>query len=404
MDPQADILAILAITLLAAKIAGHLGRRFGLPTAVGKICVGLVVGPAVLGLVSNDGSFGEFADIGVIVLMFLAGLETDMATMKRVSGPAFAVAAGGVVLPFAGGLAIGETFGLGLKETLFVGAILTATSVSISAETLRELGRLRSKEGTTILAAAVIDDVMGIIVLAFVFSLAGGEAPELAILKMSAFIPVAFFTGILLMNPLARAAKAHLNAEAQLSLLLAIALLYAWAALRLGGVAEVTGAYMAGLLVARTDLSHSVSHGLHWVGYSLFVPLFFVGIGLHAEFGSLRSDPWLLLAILGVAVAGKVVGCYVMARFCRFDHKQALAVGIGMMSRGEVALVVASAGASAGIVEGALFSATVLMALATTIMTPVLLKVVYGAAHSAQEGDRVTERAALGQVVESNAL
>ena len=222
-----------------------------------------MVGPAVLGLVSNGGSFGEFADIGVIVLMFLAGLETDMATMKRVSGPAFAVAAGGVVLPFAGGLAIGEAFGLGLKETLFVGAILTATSVSISAETLRELGRLRSKEGTTILAAAVIDDVMGILVLAFVFSLAGGEAPDLAILKMSAFIPVAFFTGILLMDPLARVAKAHLNAEAQLSLLLAIALLYAWAALRLGGVAEVTGAYMAGLLVARKDLSHSVSQGLH---------------------------------------------------------------------------------------------------------------------------------------------
>jgi len=336
-----------------------------------------VAGPAALGLVSNDGAFAQLADIGVIVLMFIAGLETDMDTMKKVSLPALAVAAGGVALPFAGGLAIGYGFDLSLRETLFLGAILTATSVSISAETLRELGRLRSKEGTTVLAAAVIDDVLGIVVLAFVFSLAGGENAGIAVLKMALFLPSALLVGAVFMGPLARLARQHLNPETQLSLVLAVALVYAWAALRLGGVAEVTGAYMAGLLVARTDLWHQVGHGLNWVAYSLFVPLFFVGIGLEADFGSLRADPWLVVSLLGVAASGKVMGCYVMARLCRFSHIEALRVGIGMMSRGEVALVVASAGVSAGVVDGALFSSTVLMALATTIATPVLLKLTY---------------------------
>jgi Kef-type K+ transport system membrane component KefB len=393
MDSQSNLLLILALVLVAGKLAGHLGRRIGAPTAVGKISVGLIVGPGLLGLVHNDASFAEFSSIGVIVLMFVAGLETDLDTMKRVSVPAFAVAAGGVILPFVGGVALGFGFHLGLKETLFLGAILTATSVSISAETLRELGRLRSKEGTTILAAAVLDDILGIIVLAFVFSLAGGEAPELAIGKMALFIPAALAIGLVVMGPLAKLARTHLNEEAQLSLILAIALVYAWAALRLGGVAEVTGAYMAGLLVARTDLGHNAIHGLNWIGYGFFVPLFFVGIGLQANFGSLRSDPLLLVSILGIAVAGKVLGCYVMARLCRFSHIEALRVGIGMMSRGEVALVVAAAGASAGVVEGSLFSSTVLMALVTTIITPLLLKMTYSDGRS-REAEAQALRAA----------
>jgi Kef-type K+ transport system membrane component KefB len=390
MESQQDLLLVLALVLLTAKLAAHAGNRFGVPSAVGKISVGLIAGPGLLGLVHNDAVFADFAGIGVVVLMFIAGLETDMDTMKKVSLPAVAVAAGGVILPFLGGVAVGYGFYLGLKETLFLGAILTATSVSISAETLRELGRLRSKEGTTILAAAVIDDVMGIIVLAFVFSLAGGEAPLLAVGRMALFIPAAVGLGLATGGPLARAARRHFNHETQLSLVLAIALVYAWAALRLGGVAEVTGAYIAGVLVSRTNPVHEVNTGLNWLAYSFFVPLFFVGIGLQADFGSIRSDPLLLVSILGVAVCGKVVGCYVMARLCRFSHVEALRVGIGMMSRGEVALVVAAAGASAGVVDGALFSSTVLMALVTTIITPLLLKLTYSEAENA--AGRLTER------------
>jgi Kef-type K+ transport system membrane component KefB len=377
MDSQADILAILAVVLLGGKLAGHLGQRLGLPTAVGKIAVGLLLGPAVLGVVSLQGTLADLSDIGVILLMFLAGLETDTDTMRRVTVPAFAVALGGVAIPFGGGLGLGYAFHLSQAETLFLGAILTATSVSISAQTLRELGRLQSKEGTTILAAAVIDDILGIVILAFVFAIAGGEDPLPALAKMALFLPIAFVLGHIALGPLVRRLGSHLSEEAHLTLVIAVALAYAWAAQHLGGVAAVTGAYMAGLLVARIDLAERVNHGLNWLVYGFFIPLFFVGIGLQADFRSLGEAPVLVLALLAVAVAGKVAGCFAGARLTGFATEEALRVGVGMMSRGEIALVVAAAGLSAGAIDGTVFSASVLMALVTTILTPILLKLTY---------------------------
>ena len=374
MEAQSDLLLVLALILVAGKLASHLGQRVGLPTAVAKICVGLAIGPAALGFVSDGGTLEAFSTIGVILLMFLAGLETDMATMRRVSLPAFAVAVGGVLLPFLGGVGIGYAFGLEATETLFLGAILTATSVSISAQTLRELGRLQSRAGTTILAAAVIDDVLGIVVLAFVFSLAGDGDPVVAIGKMLAFLPLAYLAGRAISGGLGPRIHAHLSEDAQLAVAIAAALALAWAAEHLGGVAAVTGAYMAGLLIVQTPLGERVTHGLNWVGYSFFVPLFFVAIGLKADFASLGEAPWLVVALIGVAVAGKVIGCYAGARVGRFGHRESVTVGIGMMSRGEVALVIAAAGLDAGVVEGSIFSAAVLMTLTTTLLTPILLK------------------------------
>jgi Na+:H+ antiporter len=374
---HSDILIALALILVAGKVASHLGQRLGLPSAVGKIAVGLLIGPALFGVIGDSPTLDVLSNVGVILLMFLAGLETDMGTMRRVSVPAFAVATGGVVLPFAGGFALGEAFHLGLKETLFLSAILTATSVSISAQTLRELGRLQTKEGTTILTAAVIDDVMGIIVLAFVFALTGGGDPWLAIGKMALFLPLSFGVGYVLSGPLSHHVDKHLSQEAQLSVVIAAALVFAWAAEHFGGIAAVTGAYMAGILVARTKLTATVSEGLNWIGDGFFVPLFFVGIGLKADFRSLADAPFLVLALLGIAIVAKVVGCYMGARLCRFAHRESLSVGVGMMSRGEVALVIAAAGLAAGAVDGAIFSAAIVMTLVTTILTPIFLKLTY---------------------------
>jgi len=377
MEGNSDILLVLALILVAGKLASAAGQRFGMPTAVGKICVGLVIGPAVLGFVSESETLRIFSEIGVIMLMFLAGLETDMTTMRQVSLPAFAVAVGGVVLPFVGGVGIGLAFGLSTTETLFLAAILTATSVSISAQTLRELGLLQSREGSTILAAAVIDDVMGVIVLSFVFASTGGGDPLVSIGQMAVFLPVALVLGYFLSGPISQRMESHFSTEAQLSIVIAGALVYAWGAEELGGVAAVTGAYMAGLLVSRTQLVHSVSHGLNWVAYGFFVPLFFVGIGMQANFGSLREAPLLVLALLGVAIAAKVIGCYGAARLTRTPHKGSLLIGVGMMSRGEVALVIASAGLAAGAVGETVFSASILMTLVTTILTPIVLKVIH---------------------------
>ena len=386
MDSHANLLLVVALILVAGNLTAHLGQRAGLPTPVGKIAVGLVIGPAVLGFVSDNSTLDAFSQIGVIILMFLAGLETDIATMRRVSVPAFAVAAGGVVLPFAAGIGIGKAFGLTGAETLFLAAILTATSVSISAQTLKELNLLQSREGTTVLAAAVIDDIMGVVVLAFVFSMTGDGDPATSIGRMALFLPASFALGFALTGPIARRIEAHMSTEAQLSLAIAGALTYAWAAQSLGGVAEVTGAYMAGLLIARTGLVHTVSDGLNWVAYGFFVPLFFVSIGLKADFGSLAEAPWLALAVLGAAVIAKVLGCYGCARLTGGTHSQSLIVGVGMMSRGEVALVIAAAGLQAGAIGPAVFSASILMTLVTTILTPVLLKAIHSSAVAREAG------------------
>jgi Kef-type K+ transport system membrane component KefB len=382
LDGHSTILLALALVLVAGKLASSVGERFALPTAVGQICIGLLIGPAILGLVADSSMLEIFFQIGVIILMFVAGMETDMETMQRVSISGFLVASGGVILPLLGGFGIGYAFNLPLHETLFLGAILTATSVSISAQTLKELGILRSREGTTILAAAVIDDVMGVMVLALVFAVAGTGDPAISILKMAVFLPVSFALGYFLSQPIAKHAEEQLSTEAQLSLVIAAALVYAWAAERIGGIAAVTGAYMAGLLISRTRLIHTVTDGLNWVAYSFFVPLFFVGIGFKADFHSLVSAPGLTAALLAVAIVGKVIGCYVPARLTGSNHGAALLIGTGMMSRGEVALVIASAGLAAGAVGSSVFSAAILMTLVTTILTPLTLKAIHLTAHA----------------------
>jgi len=377
MDAHTDLLAIVALMVLGGKLAGRAGQQFGFPSAVGKISFGLVLGPAALGVVHHEGAVVDLAEIGVIILMFLAGLETDVQTMRKVTVPAFAVAIGGVALPFLGGIAIGLAFGLSTVEMLFLGAILTATSVSITAQTLRELGKLRSREGTTVLAAAVIDDVLGIVILAFVFAAAGDGDPVLSIGKMAIFLPIAFILGHRLLAPLARRTLPRLPEEAQLAALLGVALGYGWAAEHLGGVAAVTGAYMAGLIAAQTRVGEKAAHGLNWLGYSFFVPIFFVAIGLQADFASLGEAPLLVLALVAVAIVAKVAGCYIGARVSGLTNHEAVAIGIGMMSRGEVALVIAAAGLEAGVVEGSVFSAAIVMTLVTTMVTPIALKLVY---------------------------
>lgn len=382
-----QILLVLALLLVGGKLAGRLGQAIGLPTAVGKIALGLLIGPAMFHLVSLDGTLRVFSQLGVLVLMFMAGLETDTVMMRRVGGAAFAVALGGVILPFGGGIVLGIVMHLSRVESLFLAAMLTATSVSISAQTLREMGQLQSKEGTTILAAAVIDDVMGAAVLAFVFALSGHGAASPALLRMLLFFACAFSAGRWLVRPGAHRIAQHLSEEGELTLVLSVALLYGWAAERVGGVAAITGTYLAGLLFAETHLGGRIVRGANWMAYAFFVPLFFVAVGLQADFTSLRERPGMVLALLGIAIAGKVIGCYVAGRVARLTHLEATRVGVGMMSRGEIALVIAAAGLEAGAIDGSLFSATVIIAVVTSVLTPIFLRMTFRGAPSALVGN-----------------
>ena len=395
------MLLILALVVAAAKLAGALANRIGQPSVFGEILAGLILGPTVLNVLGwpifaapEPGALHsapdllavirDLADVGVILLMFVAGLETDLAEMRRVGKVAFWAAFGGVVLPMAGGIAVAALFGLPLYwEGLFIGTILTATSVSISAQTLMEIGALRSREGATILGAAVIDDVMGIVVLSFVvaFARASSTGVDLAgvvlvVVRMVAYFVLAAAAGRLLL-PLLRWAGRLPVTQALLSAALVIALIYAWAAEYAGGVAAITGAYVAGVLLAQTPFKHQIDAGIHPLTYSIFVPLFFIGIGLQANGRQLGESVAFTAALVIVAIVSKAIGSGLCSRLLGFSTAESTRVGVGMISRGEVGLIVAGYGLANSLISQQVFSASVVMVLATTMVTPPLLKLAF---------------------------
>jgi len=372
------LLILIACLLIAAKIAGWLCHSLRTPAVLGQLLVGVIAGPSLLGWVHLDPVLNSFANIGVILLMFIAGLETDMKQMRQVGGAAFISASMGVILPFIAGTVFALVLRYSLPVSLFLGTLLTATSVSISAQTLKDLGKLATKEGTTILGAAVIDDVLGLIVLSLILAFTLGQNPVWAIVKMVVYFPIAYLLGHYGFPVLSRWLPRMLALEVRIGLVLALVLLYAWSAESLGNVAAITGAYIAGILVNRTEMREWVHDGISKMGYALFIPLFFVYVGIEANFQALEHVPLLLLAgLIGIAIVTKVVGCGGGALMCRFNGHEALTVGIGMISRGEVALITASIGLQAGLITSSLFSIVILMSLVTTLITPLLLKLVY---------------------------
>ena len=387
------ILVLLAGLLIAAKCAGWICQRIGVPAVLGQLAVGVLAGPSVLNWIHPDPVVNSFSTIGVILLMFIAGMETDTKQMRQVGVAASVSASAGVVIPFIAGTAFSYTLGYSLPMSLFLGTLLTATSVSISAQTLKELGKLNTKEGTTILGAAVIDDVLGLIVLSLILAFTLGQNPLWSILKMALYFPTAYLLGHYGFPLLSRWLPRLLALEARIGFVMALVLLYAWSAQELGSVAAITGAYIAGILVNRTEMREWVHDGLSKIGYSFFIPIFFVYVGVEANFhGVANLSPIFLLCFVGIALATKVVGCGGGALLCRFKPMEALTVGVGMISRGEVALITATIGLQAGLINNSLFSIVVMITLVTTLVTPVLLKLVYLARRGpALKGALVTE-------------
>ena len=393
MSHSLQILLLLALAIAAAKGAGVLAGKIGQPSVFGEILVGLLLGPTLLNVLnwpifaSADGGagltdlVGDLAEIGVLLLMLVAGLETDIQEMRRVGKTAFWSALGGVVLPLVGGALTAVAFGLPLFwEGIFIGTILTATSVSISAQTLIELGALRTREGSTILGAAVIDDVIGIIVLSLVVAAAGASAAGLdpaQIAFLALRIAVFFGIGIAAgrwMTPLLQWASRLPVSQAILAVVLVVTFVYSWAAEYVGAVAAITGSYLAGLLIAQTPFKRQVDDGVHPLTYSMFVPIFFVNIGLQANGRELGSSVLFGIVLIAVAIVTKAFGCGLFARLSGFSTKEAVRVGAGMISRGEVGLIVAGYGLTHQIIGRDVFSASVVMVLVTTMVTPPLLR------------------------------
>jgi len=371
---HSDLLLTIALVLVAAKLGGETSRRFGLPAVFGKLVVGLALGPALLGIVQADETLGALGEIGIILLMFIAGLETDLQQMRRVGLPALLAAAGGVALPMAGGVGLGYAFGMGHAESFFLGTILAATSVGITAQTLTELGRLQSREGSAVLAAAVIDDVLGVMVLSVVLGFSGGGDPVLPMLKIAGFIPAAVIVGLVAV-PFIIDRVMHLEeGETRIAVVLGVALLFAWSAEHWGGLAAITGAYLAGIMVARTQINTHAVESVNRIGYALFIPVFFVVVGLQMEMSAIRDVPLFATLLVAIAILTKFAGSAAGALAGGFTGRDASRVGFGMISRGEVALVVAVVGFNEGLVSDSTFSAAILMTLATTLAAPLLLK------------------------------
>lgn len=365
----------LAVIIAAAKLTGELAIRLGQPSVLGKLMAGVLVGPAVLGWVEPSHWVEVFAEIGVLLLMFLAGMETDLKALNENRAPSLAVATGGVVLPLLGGYAAGIGFGLDHGSAIFLGLVLSATSVSISVQTLRELGKLNTRESMTILGAAIADDIMAVIGLAVVVGLVMAGDVNLAwvVGKMAVFTVLAVaavWKGIpflLRLSSRLTVTKPVLSAAVAIALLMAVAADYS-------EMAGIIGSFAAGLAVSRTEYKEKVERGVEPIAYAVFVPVFFVSIGLHVSFDGLGGQ-WLALIVLSViAVLSKLVGSGLGARLTGFNLKSSLVIGSGMVSRGEVALILAALGFGNGFLPADLYTTLVLVIVLTTMAAPPMLK------------------------------
>ena len=387
----APILAALIIVILAAKASGWISVRLGQPAVLGELLVGLVLGPSALGVfelpyfaqAEVTELLVELGEIGVILLMFVAGMDVHLEDMIKTGKPALLAGTLGVLAPIV--LTVGVVVGLGYGPTqsVFLGLVLAATSVSISAQTLIELGVLRSREGIAMLGAAVVDDVISLLLLSLFTGLVvtGGAGPLGAIgiiLRMLLFLGLALVVAVRVLPGLpARLGRLPVSEPVVTGAIVAM-LIFAWGAEELGGVAAITGAFLAGLGLSRSALADTIRRGTHVLAYAFFVPIFLVSIGLRADVGELTTPAAILiLALIAVAVISKVLGAGVGARLGGLTGNESLRLGVGMISRGEVGLIVANVGLTLALISTELFTDIVLVVLASTLLAPPLLKLSY---------------------------
>jgi len=376
----------LAIIIIAAKIFGILARKCKAPQVVGEIVAGLIIGPSILGLVEQTDFLLSMAEIGVVLLMFSAGLGTDLKELLKTGPIALLIACAGVFIPLIGGTFLYMGFygasPWGSEEffkAVFVGTIMTATSVSITVESLREMGYLKGKVGTTILSAAIIDDVIGIIVLTFVIGFKNPESnPGSVILSTVLFFVFAIVVGYLCYKAFKWIDMKYPHTRRIPIAGLALCFAMAYIAEVYFGIADITGAYVAGIILCSIKDSNYIAEKMDTSSYMLFSPVFFASIGLKTNLESIDGSLLLFsVAFVIIALVTKIIGCGLMAKLCKFNWKDSLKIGVGMMTRGEVALIVSQKGLSVGLLTPIYFTAVILLIIISSISTPILLKVLY---------------------------
>lgn len=381
------ILLELALILLFTKLFGIICKKIGLPQVVGFLIAGLLIGPCVLGWVNPSETLKIIAELGVILIMFSAGVETDLKELKQNGLAATLVAMAGVLLPLGGGFLIAAAFNGGFEgidslkvlQYVFVGVVMTATSVSITVETLKELGKLKTKAGTIILSAAIIDDVIGIILLSIIIGFRNPEVkPVEAVWKTGLFFVLAVAVGIGIHFLFKFLNKKFPHTRRLPILGLVICFLYAYCAEKFFGVADITGAYIAGIMLSGLKESDYIDRKIEINSYMIFAPVFFASIGINASFSGFNVNMvWFSLCFVLVAIAAKMLGCFGMAKLLRYDWKDSLVIGVGMIARGEVCLIVLQKGISAGLASSDYLAMGVLLVIVSSFLAPVLLKLIY---------------------------
>lgn len=388
-----EIFKDLAIIIIAAKFFGIVARKCKAPQVVGEIIAGLIIGPSILGLVNQSDFLLQMAEIGVILLMFSTGLETDLKELIKTGPVATLIACAGVFIPLMGGALLYMAFygasPWGSEEfykAVFMGVILTATSVSITVQALKEMGRLKGKVGTTILSAAIIDDIIGIIVLTFVVGFKSPDSnPVKVVINTILFFVFALIVGFICYKIFKKVDARYPHTRRIPIAGLALCLAMAYIAERYFGIADITGAYVAGIILCSIRDSNYIAEKMDINSYMVFGPIFFASIGLKTNIDNLNLSIFLFsLAFVAVGLITKIIGCGLVARLCRFKGMDALKIGVGMMTRGEVALIVAQKGLSVGLLTPVYFTSVILLIIISSVATPVILKILYARDRSAE--------------------
>ena len=377
----------LAIIILTAKLFGLAARKCKAPQVVGEIIAGLLIGPCVLNLVHISDTISVFAEIGVVLLMFSTGLGTNLKELIKAGPIATLIACVGVAVPLAGGTLLYSIFygfaAVGSTEfykALFIGTIMTATSVSITVAALQEMGHLKSFLGTTIVSAAVIDDVIGIVVLTCVLGAGSGTGTGLGKVLFNTVLFFATAIGVGLIAHFTMKWLDKRNPHTQRITIVSMAFCFAMAyiAEEYFGIADITGAYIAGIVLCSMDDASYVERRVDISNYVLFAPVFFASIGLKTDISGLTPQILLFsVCFVIVALITQIIGCGLAAKICRFNWADSLKVGVGMMTRGEVALIVAQKGLDIGVVDPVYFTAVILLIVVSSVATPLVLKVLF---------------------------
>lgn len=380
-----EFLFDLALILISTKLFGLITKKVRMPQVVGALVAGVILGPAVLNVLSETEFIQKLAELGVIVLMFTAGLETDINQLKKTGKASFIIAVLGVIIPLAGGFFIASIFNKGndvntILQNVFIGIILTATSVSITVETLKEMGKLNTRAGNAILGAAIIDDILGIIALTITTSLADPSINVIIVLaKIVMFFIFAGFAGYLFHWAFIKLDERYQRDLRRFVIIAFVfCLLLSFCAEEFFEVADITGAFIAGLVISDSNRSKYLNSRFETLSYMLLSPIFFASIGIKIKLTAMTKTIFIFaILLLLVAILSKVFGCALGAKLCRYSNREAIQIGTGMISRGEVALIVANKGIAMGLMLPEFLAPVVIVVVVTTIVTPILLKVVF---------------------------